>query len=44
MVQNIESDNTCPHDPVTIDGTTYQLFGIFASSQHDASDSMTITF
>lgn len=44
MVQNIEQDNTCPHDPVTIDGTTYQLFGIFASSQHDASDSMTITF
>ena len=44
MVQNIESDNTCPHDPVTIDGTTFQLFGIFASSQHDASDSMTITF
>ena len=44
MVQNIEQDNTCPHDPVTIDDTTYQLFGIFASSQHDASDSMTITF
>lgn len=44
MKQNIESDNTCPHDPVTIDGTTFQLFGIFASSQHDASDSMTITF
>jgi hypothetical protein len=44
MVQNIESDNTCPHDPVTIDGTTFQLFGIFASSNHDPSDSMTITF
>lgn len=44
MEQNIESDNTCPHDPVTIDGTTFQLFGIFASSNHDPSDSMTITF
>lgn len=44
QVQNIESDNTCPHDPVTIDGTTFQLFGIFASSNHDPSDSMTITF
>ena len=44
QVQNIESDNTCPHDPVTIDGTTFQLFGIFASINHDPSDSMTITF
>ena len=44
QVQNIESDNSCPHDPVTIDGTTFQLFGIFASSNHDPSDSMTITF
>lgn len=44
MEQNIESDNTCPHDPVTIDGTTFQLFGIFASSNHDPSDTMTITF
>ncbi len=44
MTQNIETDNTCPHDPVTINGTTFQVFGIFASSNHDVSDSMTITF
>jgi len=44
MAQDLETDNTCPHDPVTIDGTTYKIFGIRLSSTHDASDVMSLTF
>lgn len=44
MAQDLANDNTCPHDPVTIDGATYQIFGIRLSSTHDATDTMSLTF
>lgn len=44
MTQDLTNDNTCPHDPVTLDGVTYQVFGIRLSSSHDAGDTISLTF
>lgn len=43
MAQDLVNDNTCPHDNVVIDDTTYKVFGIRFYSPV-ATDSVIVTF
>ena len=44
QTQDILNDNTCPHSDVTIDGTSYKVFGIRLASGYDQGDTITVTF
>ena len=44
MEQNINSDNTCPHSDVTIDGTVYKVFGMRMTASADPTNTITLRF
>lgn len=43
MEQDLVDDSTCPHEPVTIDGTTYKVFGM-RFYQPNENDTITIKY
>lgn len=43
MEQNLITDSTCPHDNVTLDGTTYRVFGM-RFYQPNKEDTITIKY
>lgn len=43
MQQDLDDDDTCPHDDVTVGGATYKVFGI-RMYDPDPTDSITIKF